>query len=143
MVLRIMKHILRLLFLTILVLSMSCEKQGLIAYCPDCYEEEPVSTTIEASLDNSYFPGAVIKIYEGNLEDNILLYSGQASSTDFSQEVMLNKKYTITATYTIFDKVYIAVDSATPRVKYTKDQCDVPCYFVYNRTCNLRMKYTK
>jgi hypothetical protein len=138
-----MKNIFRLLFLTILVFSMSCEKQGLIAYCPDCYEEEPFNTTLEALLDNTYFSRAVIKVYEGNLEDNILLYTTEASSTNFSHEVLLNKKYTITATYTIIDKVYIAVDSATPRVKYTKDQCDVPCYFVYNRSCNLRLKYTK
>jgi hypothetical protein len=143
MVLKNMKNIPRLLFLIILAFSFSCEKQGLIAYCPDCTEDEPVTTILEASLDNVNYSAAIIKIYEGNLEDNILLYTIQVASTNFSYEVMINKKYTITATYQIANDVYIAVDSATPRVKYTKDQCDTPCYFVYDKTCNLRLKYTK
>jgi hypothetical protein len=58
-------------------------------------------------------------------------------------DVPINKKYTATATYYKSDIKYVAVDSATPRVKYDKNQCDDPCYFVYDRVVDLRLKYTK
>jgi len=56
--------------------------------------------------------------------------------------VSINKKYTITATY-FFGAKYTAVNSVTPRVRYSKDQCDDPCYYVYDKTVNLKLKYLK
>jgi hypothetical protein len=138
-----MKKIVRLLFLVIVIFCFSCEKDGLIVYCPDCTQDEPVTATLEARLSNDNYYGAVVKVYEGNLEDNILLYTWEATSKNFSQSVSINKLYTMTATYEISGNTYITVDSATPRVRYSKDQCDNPCYFVYDRICNLRLKYTK
>jgi hypothetical protein len=143
MVLNKMKNILRSMFFLFIAFSSSCEEQGLVANCPDCTEDEPVTAYLEASLDNDKYYSTKIEIYEGNLEDNILLYSGEVTSANFSYEVLINKKYTMTATYYISDDVYIAVDSAMPRVKYTKNQCDNPCYFVYDKSCNLSLKYTK
>jgi len=64
-----------------------------------------------------------------------------ASGPGFELPVSLNKKYTVTATYQIDGDTYIAVDSAFPRVKYTKEQCEDPCYFVYDRIVDLRIKY--
>jgi hypothetical protein len=55
--------------------------------------------------------------------------------------VTLNKKYTATAMYYYADNNYVVVDSAFPKVKYEKDQCNDPCYFVYDRVVNLRLHY--
>jgi hypothetical protein len=146
MVLINMNTTLKILFLLTLVISFSCEDQGLFVRCPDCFEDEPVKTTLEIKLENhTYYPNAVIQIWEGNLEDNVLFktITINAYSSTFSQEVTLNKKYTITATYYYPADTYIAVDSATPSVKYEKTQCDKPCYFVYDKVIDLRLKYTK
>ncbi len=138
-----MKRLKRSAALLMLVLLFSCEEQGLFVYCPDCTEDDPVSTYIEAKLENSTFSGVLVQIYEGNIEDNMLIYSAEVNSSTFNYEVSINKKYTLTATYNISNSVYIAVDSATPKVRYSKDQCDNPCYYVYDKICNLRLKYTK
>ena len=95
-------------------------------------------------LDEGYSSSpTVINVYEGNLEDSVLYNSYQTTETQALIEVSLNKKYTVTATYHIADDFYIAIDSATPRVRYDKTQCDNPCYFVYDKDINLRLKYTK
>ena len=128
----------------ILVFSFSCEEQGLIVKCPDCTIDEPVDTQLDIKLDPRYQgTQIVLNIYEGNIEDSILYRTYTTGSPTTSITVTLNKKYTVTSTYFSAGTKYVAVDSATPRVKYEKDQCDDPCYFVYDRKIDLRLKYTK
>lgn len=141
-----MKITIKLLLLLFLGICFSCEEQGLIVKCPDCFADEPLKADLEIKLENpNNYPEAMIQIWEGNLEDSILLksFSHTTYSTTVSEEVTINKKYTVTASYNINSRTYIAVDSATPRVRYNKDQCDEPCYFVYDRVIDLRLKYTK
>jgi hypothetical protein len=135
------QKILRIFFLIILVLSFSCEKKGLIVQCSDCTVEEPVTAVLEALLDPELYGNAIIQIWDGNLEDSILIGNYGSGNSTFSRELTLNKKYTITATYHISNVTYVAVDSATPRVRYAESQCDEACYFIYDRKCDLRLKY--
>ena len=127
----------------------SCEDQGLIVKCPDCTPDEPVSTNLEVKLDLVVESGSLrtnitqINVYEGNLEDSVLYGSFQSSLSSYSIPVTLNKKYSVTASYYRSDNHYIAIDSATPRVRYDKTHCDNPCFFVYDKDIDLRLKYTK
>lgn len=143
MALKFMKLLLRILFLLLLVISFSCEEKGIGLNCSDCLETEPVEAELEIKLDRNNYAQTVVRIYEGNLEDSVLIGTFNQSSAKLYQEVSINKTYTVTATYLISDVTYVAVDSATPRVKYVKDQCDDPCYFVYDKILNLRLRYTK
>lgn len=138
-----MRKLLKILFFLVMALSFSCDDQAFIVECSDCTSDEPVTAVLSAKLDPDLYYGALVQIWEGNLEDSILLGDYTAYSTNFVQEVAISKKYTITATYNEGVDWYVAVDSATPRVKYDKSQCDEPCYFVYDRKCDLRLKYTK
>lgn len=139
-----MKNILKILLFLFIVGLFSCEKQGLIVKCPDCETDEPVKTNLNVKLDEGYIPSLTeINVYEGNFEDSVLYSSYEPKGTHIIIEVSLNKKYTVTATYQISDNYYIAIDSATPRVRYDKTQCDNPCYFVYDKDIDLRLKYTK
>ncbi len=132
--------------LLILVILFSCEEQPIITNCEDCYPEEPVETNIVIKIDPNFgnsLPGIVtVKVYEGNLEDNILRKEYITNSDKYEIMVDLNKKYTFTATYTDGNgNTYVAVDSATPRVRFEKNICDEPCYWVYDKVVNLRIKY--
>jgi len=138
-----MQKILRILFFLFLVISFSCEDQTFLVKCDDCTADEPITANLQVNLDVDLYYGALIQIWEGNLEDSILLVNDTSFSNPYSRDVTLNKKYTVTATYNISNDKYIAVDSATPRVKYDKSQCQDPCYYVYDRKCDLRLKYTK
>jgi len=138
-----MNKILKTFALSVMVSFFSCEDQTIIIKCSDCVIDEPVTAELYADLDPDYFYGSLIQIWEGNVEDSILFDSYISYSDVVSKEVTINRKYTITATYHRENADYIAVDSATPRVKYEKTQCDNPCYYIYDTKCNLKLKYTR
>jgi hypothetical protein len=140
-----MKMLRNILFFLILAACFSCEKKGFPPVkCSDCLDSEPVTTNLIIKLDYGTFGAPIaVKVYEGNLEDNILYKTTQGSGTEYRVTVNLNKKYTVTASYIISGISYIAVDSATPRVRDEKEQCDNTCYFVYDNVVDLRLKYTK
>ena len=128
------------MFLLIIV-SFSCEKQGLLVDCNECKTTAPTDATLKVRLDSTPGTGTVIvNVYEGNLEDNVIFSSVNTYSSSITIPVPPNKKYTLTATYNITDSQYIAVDSATPRVRYEKNQCNNPCYYIYDTSIDLRLK---
>ncbi len=139
-----MNRVIKIAWLFTLVIFFSCEKQGLFVKCPECLSDEPVDTDLEVKVDiTDKEPSVLINIYEGNLEDSVLYVSYTAIKSISYTTVNLNKQYTVTASYFRSGIKYIAVDSATPGVRYDKNQCDNPCYFVYDHVVNLKLKYTK
>jgi hypothetical protein len=140
-----MRLVIKIIIAAAFILCFSCEDQGLIVKCPDCTADEPVNTDLEVKISQSPFGlETQINVYEGNIEDSILYRSSKSFGTSISFNVTLNKKYTVSATYFYApDNYYIAIDSATPRVRFEKTQCDDPCYFVYDKDVDLRLKYTK
>lgn len=138
-----MKKVSIAIILVFMMICFSCEKKGWFVNCSDCVADEPEKAELNIKVDITEAP-VIIKIYEGKLEDSIFLGSvtTTSSSTITYEEVSFNIEYTATATYTIGGKKYVAVSSATPRVKYTEDQCDDACYFIYDNTLNLKLKDT-
>ncbi|MCJ7446107.1 MAG: hypothetical protein MUO72_00265 [Bacteroidales bacterium] len=138
---RIIKELFLFLFLGF---CFSCEEQGLFVNCNDCLAVEPLGTDLEIKIDINFMGmPTLIKVYEGNLEDSVLYCSINGSGESETIPVLLNKNYTVTANYNIPPHNYIAVDSATPRVRYVKEKCSDPCYFVYDKVVHLRIKYTR
>ena len=142
-----MKNIFRIILLLILIVSFSCEKQnfenlGLYVNCSDCLPAGTVSSNIEVLLDQNA-DGVRVKLWEGNLDDSILISSNIAYYSTYSFDVKVDKRYTVTATYYISGNKYIAIDSVIPRVKLAKKKCYDPCFYVYDRICDLRLKYTR
>jgi hypothetical protein len=135
----------RNIFFLLPVLFFSCDKPGLFVSCKDCIEQEPAYATITVTLDpfskTNYYPE--IDVYEGNIEDGLLINTYNSSGGPMSVSEPINKKYTITATYYINGICYIAVDSATPKVEFESNRCGKPCYIVYNNKVDLRIKYEK
>jgi hypothetical protein len=138
-----MKNTFRILILLTFAFFFSCEEQGLFVKCSDCTTSEPEKTNLEIKLDFArYGFETIINVYEGNVEDSVIFRSFNTSSSYTTINVTLNKKYTVTATYYIPDDYYVVIDSSTPKVKYEKTQCDDPCFFVYDKVVDLRLKYT-
>ena len=139
-----MKRATIVFILSVFLMCLSCDEKIILVKCADCTEEEPVEANLEVKLDvYQSLASRTINIYEGDIEDNILLGTFFSSDDIWRHSVPLNKKYTLTATYKIGEITYVAVDSATPRVRYEKEQCENPCYVVYDKTVNLRIKYKR
>jgi hypothetical protein len=125
------------------ILFFSCEDiEKYFVNCTDCTDIEPTEADLKIRLD-SKFGHTVINIYEGLLEDSVLFDSYTTTTDETSARVPINKTYTLTARYYNNQKYYYAVNSVTPRVVYEKDKCENPCYFVYDRVVDLRLKYIK
>ena len=138
-----MKRILKILFIIGLAVCFSCEEKGWFADCNDCTVEIPRTTDLLIKVTDIEMP-VLISIYEGELEDSVLYDSAFVyhNVNEYTSQVPVNKIYAITARYEIDDDTYTAVDSATPKVRYTEDQCEEACYYVYDREADLRLKYT-
>lgn len=129
-------------FFILIVVFFSCEKPltGFIN-CSQCTSDEPITARIEIRLSSFTIP--TVNIYEGYLEDSILYESFTTSTDKVTREVPLNKKYTLTACYRLDNKDYIVVNSVSPRVLYDEESCDEPCYYIYDKFVNLRLRYTE
>ena len=142
-----MKRIITGIIFSVLLISLSCDEKMFLVKCGECVENEPVEVLLDVKVDDHLGGTEVtpeIRIYEGNLEDSILLGTFKIQFLRLWQyNVPVNKKYTLTATYITGNAVYVAIDSATPRVRYESQKCENPCYYVYDKTVNLRIKYTK
>ena len=138
-----MIRIIRIIFLLTIVALFSCEEKGFVTDCEECTDYEPVEAIVKIKIDENYISGVVVKIWEGKIEDQILFDSATVYQASYKRFVSINKTYTITATYLINNREYTTIDSATPRVRYTEDMCERPCYHIYDRSYDLRLKYTK
>ncbi len=138
----------------VFTLLFSCEydedvlKDFSIIDCNECTVDEPSRADIRIKLADPYRFGSAddivfIDIFEGNLEDEVLFDSFQTSGSEMTLSLPINKKYSITATYYINYKTYIALNSVTPRVKYSESSCDEPCYYTSPGSLNLKLKHTK
>lgn len=137
-----MKLLIRILSFMIIAAMFSCEDSGWFTNCSDCTIEEPEDANLIIKLSDTDLP-VTVRIFEGEL-DNSVLYdiATDFRGAEFRRTVILNKKYTVTAEYMVNGNTYFAVDACTPRVKYTEDQCNDPCFFLYDRVLDLRLKYT-
>jgi len=137
------RNIVALLSFLCLALLFSCEENGAIVNCNDCLLEEPFDARISVKLTSfseSNFTNTVI-VYEGNLEDGNVLMTFTTVSESISFTVPLNKKYTVTSSFYSAGNYYVTVDSFLPRVKYDRNSCDQPCYYIYGTKLNLKRKY--
>lgn len=134
----------RAIILVFMVLLFSCENlQDNFLNCSECKLDEPSDAEIEIKLSDNYSE-IRINIFEGNLEDSILYKTITTVSNSTYCTLPLNKTFTLAARYlSSSGNQYIAVNSIIPHVRYVKDQCDEPCYFIYNKKVNLRLKYSK
>jgi hypothetical protein len=143
---RFIRTILVITVFILISVLFSCE-EIIIIDCTECVTNEPSDALLEIQLEENP-QGALITIYQGNMEDNIILRQFTSFSKVAYQEVPFNKSYTLTAEYTLDkivytqdEKVYVAVNTVQPRVKYVEEKCTDPCYYTYDQKVNLRLKY--
>jgi hypothetical protein len=128
--------------LAALLMLFSCDEKAVFVNCSECVADEPVSASIKLKLEPETGNWIIVNVYRGVVEDSVLVDSFTTDSPDYTYNGDVNTKYTFTAQYlSASGKTYVAVDTAWPRVKYEKRQCQDPCYFIYDNNVNLRIKY--
>lgn len=125
-----------------MVILFSCEGIDLFIDCSECTTDEPEIVYLDISVD-VMAGGSLISIYEGNLEDSILYSKFTTYSKSAYSKVPLNRMFTLTARYKVDGKTYVAVNSVTPRVDYEENRCTDPCYIIYDKSVDLKLKFSK
>lgn len=118
----------------------SCEEL-IIVDCNECVSVEPDEAILEIKLAENR--QALITIYEGTPENNIIFDQFASYGKSVKLSVILNKSYTLTAEYTLGNRKDIAVNSVMPRVKLEEVKCDEPCYFIYDNKVDLTLKNSR
>ncbi len=146
-----MKHITKyrliyiLLIFQLLIISVGCERDvpsKLVAIdCNDCDpvrpEEGKLIVTLTINDENPFIP---LIIYKGNIEDNNIEYIDTSYSADYWVRVPVNNYYSISAEYKSGDKTIFAVDGDDFKIKYSKSDCDYPCYYYYGGYYDLQLR---
>jgi len=127
------------------LLFFSCE-DGFVTDCRECYEEGIGDVQLELILGGSpvYEPFyKTVTIFEGAIEDSLILNRFGTELAYMTIDAMLYKNYTVTLKFSISGKEYIAVDAVCPKVRYDESSCDQPCYYIYDNVADLRLRYDK
>jgi hypothetical protein len=139
-----MKSAIRLITICILTFIFSCQKGDLFqSRCANCFTAEPTQADVEVLLTPYSYSNykTTISIYEGYLQDSILIQRFETSSSTWSHTMGINKTYTFVARYYKDGKFYEAINSIRPAVKYEQFLCVNKCYRVIGNQCDLRIKY--
>jgi hypothetical protein len=131
------------IILTGFILLLSCDENFVVVNCQDCLDQEPIEATITVQLDKRQSMETMINIYEGNIEDDILIKTIYSISEETGVNLKINRKYTFCAVYHSLrnNNTVKVVNSVYPRVRYETNQCTDPCYYVYDTNIKLKLKY--
>lgn len=130
-----------IIILVILLSLHSCEK-GYLTDCSKCNTIKPSTALIEIYLttyDN--FAANKVTVYEGNIEDSIVVRSFTTSSHYYTISAMFYKKYSAMVEYTIDGKKYVAIDGACPQLRHDENSCEDDCYYTFDNIINLTLRY--
>jgi hypothetical protein len=109
---------------SVILIILSCDENFHIVNCSECLTEEPTEAKIELKVDDIGGYNARVIIYEGNIEDSIVVRTDNIYAETMEFIVGVNKKYTFRVDY--FDNAgtkYIAINEVYPRAKLELEQC--------------------
>ena len=131
-----------LVLFSVMTIFASCEDIT-SPQCEECYDNAPTDVTIDITIYNKYIAQCdttpVIDIYDDDYKT--LITSFTATSDCLSPSLSVERSYKFTATYIINGIKYVASDYVTPKIKFSKSECESSCYYIINKEVNLALKY--
>ncbi len=122
--------------------GISCEKDYLTD-CEVCYKEKPLDVFLHVYVSYSENDPVnhTVTVYEGKMEDNIIISTITSADSEFFFNAFLYKDYTIVVEYTVNGNNYKAIDEVCPQLRYDDTTCDYPCYYVFGNTADISLRY--
>jgi hypothetical protein len=127
----------------ITVLLVSCNEKIFTGNvdCDQCYvdKQENADLVIDLSVNKKY-PAVPVWVYEGDVEDDNLVYSDTAYSTPYYVYVRVGRKYSVKAEYRSAEKTIYSVNGTNLKTLVVTDACDETCYIVENQTIDVKLR---
>lgn len=130
-----------MLIVTISTLA-SCKSEYLFENeSSTCFPHFPTALSIKpkVTLDSENFSIPVI-VYLGSIDNNNIAFEKIISKENNMLYLKTQTYYTIVAKYAQNGKTYFVVNSIELEVVKSCADCFDPCYYVYNREIDLRLK---
>jgi len=109
--------------------------------CSECYQEKPEwgSILVHVTIDDEN-PRVPLVVYFGNFEDGNIDWYDTADTKEYYIEVRSDYYYSVTAEYKKGEKTIYAVDGDKIKLKYSSEDCDVPCYYFKGGYFDLKLR---
>ncbi len=137
------RNIIYFVFLVLLLILSACKDK--YDDCTDrdyanCNTQQPATgrVTLEVTIDDEN-PVVEIHIYNGNFENNNLVFSTTVSTRSFHYHLDVNNYYSATATYKKGNTTIKAIDGGQMKVTSYR-MCELRCYEVNGVTLDLTLK---
>jgi len=128
------------IYFFILIAISTCDIDKMF---PPCEPEEPLEAQLYIYLsinkENNRIP---ITIFEGKIEDSVIVWEDFSEEEEFWVYLPLNKYYSAMAEYKVGDKTIIAVDGDDMVTKKFDDGVD-PCWEIHGGYLNCELFYDK
>ena len=127
-----------------MLILFSCE-EGYLTDCSECKAGAPEDASLKILVGYPHHTvlNMVVTIYDGTIEDNIVIvrYNYNDLYAERRVVVVLYKNYSATTEFTYNGQTYITMAAICPKVRYEKNACGDPCYYVYDNILDLRLRY--
>lgn len=120
----------------------SCAIESITEFkCSECYTEEPSHTWVDLNVTiNAENPEVPITIYVGPPENEVIYSYDLANETPYKVKVENETAYTVKAEYRVDGRSRIVFNKIKTKIFYDYESCSEPCYWVSDKTVNLRIK---
>ncbi len=106
----------------------------------DCNTIEPTQGLLKIELTiNDTNPSPILKIYDGFIEENNIIFKDTMTSAHFELYVNINKHYSASVDYKNNGKIITAVDG-TDFLAKSSQVCDSICWYLVGDELNVKLK---
>ncbi len=106
----------------------------------DCNTKEPFRDSLHIQVTiNEENEKVKITVYEGDIENGVVVNQIESTETDIFIDVLLNSEYSAAARYISGNDTIIAIDG-TEIEKTSETYCDSTCWSIKGEDIDLRLK---
>jgi hypothetical protein len=127
---------------SVLTAFTSCDSISLSPVdCSECYTDEPKYGEIELKLTiNPENPEVFITLYEEEFNEANAIFSEVIQTSTTLLTLRTNKEYVVKAEYLKDGRSYHVINRANLKTKRDYETCSDPCYYIINKSVDLRIK---
>ena len=141
-----MKSKIKLLFISLIFIALSCDIDDSIDYdnvsCEDCYIEKPEKSYLEITFSDDINDSVFIEVFKGYVDDSPYEWRGWITeSSPFNlYETPVDNFYSVKATYFKDSTSVSVIDADELETAFVKNYCDENCYIIRGGFYDVRLK---
>jgi hypothetical protein len=133
-------------FFSIVVFFLACDEKIFTSdvNCEECYSDKPDSIDLIIHITlNDQFSEIPVLLYQGDIDNGILIDTFFCFADPATIIVEANNKYSARAIYQTDDRTVMVVDGTKGdrQLRKVSSQCDVPCWIIEDDELKLKLAF--